>query len=62
MKLKTVHIVDEGEHKVLILDDSKTREEGRLLTWVSSTTEEKARGYAKDITDAICQNGKLIWH
>lgn len=63
MKLRLVHITDEGFHKVLILDDSKTKSEGKLVAWVTALDESEAREEARDVSTAILRNGKgLLWN
>ena len=63
MKLRLVHITDEGYHKVLILDDNKTKAEGKLVAWVMALNEGEARDEARDVSTAILRNGKsLLWN
>jgi hypothetical protein len=62
MKLRTFPILYKGEHKILILDDSRTRQEGKLVAWVTARTLTDAMAEAKDVVDAILRNGKsLVW-
>jgi len=61
MRLRKITIKDEGLIKVLIVDDDK--KEGKLVAWVTATTDDEAQAEAKDVAEAIMRNGKeLVWN
>ncbi len=62
MKLRLVHIRDEGLNKVLILDDTKTKEQGKLVACVTMDNKDEAISEAKDLANYIARHGKLTWH
>lgn len=64
MKLRLVSIVDEGKHKVLILDDNRTTLQGKLVAWAIADTKDEALVEAEDMKSAILRSstGKLVWN
>jgi hypothetical protein len=63
VKLRLVHIEDEGQHKVLVLDENKTTEEGKLVAWTVADTKDEAMAEAEDMKKSIIRSGgKLVWH
>jgi hypothetical protein len=63
VKLRTVLYKDDGIHKALILDDNRSKSEGKLVAWVTANTEDEARSEAKDVSEAILRNGKaMFWN
>ena len=62
--LKFKHLKVDGIHKVLVLDKSKTSEEGQLLYVGEGSTQALALMDALDYTEMLCktQDAKTVWN